>query len=112
MDYEYYDKEGAYVITGIGSCTDSVIRIPSTVEDVTVFCIAGEAFKKCYQITSVTIPASITVIGIDAFKDCTSLTSFTYLGTMAQWNAYSDLDLGIYRYVVHCLDGDIDLTGC
>lgn len=47
--------------------------------------IGGGAFDSCYDLTSVTIPNSVTSIGELAFKDCSGLTSVTFLGkTLAQ----------------------------
>lgn len=39
--------------------------------------ISSSAFKKCSQLTSVTMPNTITNIGRDAFKGCTSLSDIT-----------------------------------
>jgi hypothetical protein len=38
------------------------------------------AFYRCSNLTSVTIPGSVTSIGNNAFYDCTSLTRITFLG--------------------------------
>ena len=37
------------------------------------------------NLTSVTIPASVTSVGTSAFSGCTKLTSVNYLGSIAQW---------------------------
>jgi len=39
--------------------------------------IGSNAFGNCYNLTSITIPASVTTIGNSAFSGCTSLTSIT-----------------------------------
>ena len=53
------------------------VIIPSTVtyksRTLSVISIGHGAFGYCYDLTSVTIPNSVTTIGNDAFKECTSL---------------------------------------
>ena len=64
-------------VTGRGSCKDTNLFIPSTINGLTVTAIADEAFRNCDSLTSVTIPDSVTSIGERAFYDCYSLTSVT-----------------------------------
>lgn len=59
--------------------TDTVVVIPSKINGVTVTTIGTDAFLGL-NITSVTIPASVTEIGSNAFADCTNLTSVNYAG--------------------------------
>ena len=66
-----------YTVTGIGTCTDSDLIIPSVYEGLPVKEIGDSAFKKCTSLTSVTIPDNVTKIGYYAFSGCTSLTSIT-----------------------------------
>ena len=55
--------------------------IPSTVTyngtTYRVICIGGGAFQACYNLTSVTIPDSVTSIGNSAFSGCEVLNSIT-----------------------------------
>jgi hypothetical protein len=57
------------------------ITIPSTVtyqsNTYTVIAIASSAFKNCRELTSVTIPNSVTYIGSNVFFGCSSLASVT-----------------------------------
>ena len=53
--------------------------IPSKINGVTVTTIGTDAFFGL-NITSVTIPDSVTEIGSNAFADCTNLTSVNYAG--------------------------------
>lgn len=59
--------------------TDTVVVIPSKINGVTVTTIGTDAFLGL-NITSVTIPDSVTEIGSNAFADCTNLTSVNYAG--------------------------------
>lgn len=59
--------------------TDTVVVIPSKINGVTVTTIGTDAFLGL-NITSVTIPDSVTEIGANAFAGCTNLTSVNYEG--------------------------------
>ena len=59
--------------------TDTVVVIPSKINGVTVTTIGTDAFLGL-NITSVTIPDSVTEIGSNAFAGCTNLTSVNYEG--------------------------------
>ena len=59
--------------------TDTVVVIPSKINGVTVTTIGTDAFLGL-NITSVTIPDSVTEIGANAFAGCTNLTSVNYAG--------------------------------
>lgn len=73
----YFDKTTG-TITGYVE-SDTVVVIPSKINGVTVTTIGTDAFLGL-NITSVTIPASVTEIGSNAFADCTNLTSVNYKG--------------------------------
>ena len=61
------------------STYSGVINIPSSVtyedKNYKVTEIGSQAFKKCTNLTNVSIPNSIINIGISAFQDCSGLTS-------------------------------------
>ena len=65
-------------ITGYNG-TDTVVVIPSKINGVTVTTIGTDAFLGL-NITSVTIPDSVTEIGSNAFAGCTNLTIVNYAG--------------------------------
>ncbi len=82
-DYIYFD-EAKGAITG---CDDSVIiaDIPSEINGVKVTSIGNDAFEFCQNLTSVTIPDSVTSIEDYAFSECGLSTIFvpesvTYIG--------------------------------
>ena len=70
------DPEGnGYSVAYIGTCTDSVVVIPSEYKGSPVTSIGDSAFKDCSSITGVVIPDSVTSIGEGAFYECGSLAS-------------------------------------
>ena len=71
-------------VTGLGTAWDTDIYIPSTYRGLPVKMIYEGAFSvstiehfnmACANITSVTIPESVTKIGVRAFNNCTNLES-------------------------------------
>ena len=69
--------DGTYEVSGIGSCTDTELVIPSVYNDKPVTVIGFKAFDGCSGLTSVTISNSVTSIGDRAFSGCSGLTSVT-----------------------------------
>ncbi|MBQ1269535.1 MAG: hypothetical protein IIY09_03530, partial [Clostridia bacterium] len=67
--------DGTYVVSGIGTCTDTDVIIPKTHNDKAVTGIEPDVFWKRGSLRSVVIPGGVTSIGEWAFHDCTSLTS-------------------------------------
>ena len=72
---ESYSKEygDCYVVTGIGTCTDTDIVIPSTVDGLPVVEIADRAFENNTKIKSVYCGNRVTKIGKFAFRYCKNL---------------------------------------
>ncbi len=73
--YEYTTNNGTITITKYTG-SGGAISIPDTINDLPVTSIGYEAFGYCTNLTSVTIPNSVTSIGTMAFHGCT-LTSIT-----------------------------------
>ena len=95
LEYMLRNGDTEYSVTGIGSCTDTKIVIPSTYNGLPVTAIGDDAFGDCESLTSIEIPNSVTSIGEYAFCDCYSLTNVTMgngitsIGMGAFWDCYA-----------------------
>ena len=73
-----YSRWGTFTITGIyasafENCDDlTSVTIPNSITSIGNF-----AFSSCSGLTSITIPNSVKSIGDNAFSSCTGLTSIT-----------------------------------
>lgn len=80
------NEDGKTCSVSIGTCTDADINIPPTIDEYIVTEIGEDAFANCANITSITIPDSVTTISYYPFSGCPDLV-FTqyeqglYLGT-------------------------------
>ena len=90
------------------NCTNlTTVTIPDSVTSIGIY-----AFRYCDGLTSVTIPDSVTSIGFGAFSDCSGLKYVTFEGTVAEWNV---IEKGIswslscpFTYV-ECSDGTVSV---
>jgi hypothetical protein len=73
----YITTNGKITITDCDNGATGELVIPETIEGNPVISIGDNAFEDCENLTSITIPESVTSIGIRAFWSCTSLTSIT-----------------------------------
>ena len=82
--------DGTCAVSGIGTCTDINVKIPSVYDGKIVTSISAYAFRGCKSLTSITIPDSVVSIGRFAFLDCTSLTSVTIPDSVTSigWGAF------------------------
>lgn len=114
QDFEEYNE-----ITGYKSndeSMDTVVNIPSEIEDVPVTRIAASAFYGNDVITDVIIPDSVTTISNAAFYNCSALKvivipdSVTYIGESA-FQGCTALEYVIIGNGVKTI-GDIAFKGC
>ena len=75
---------GTCYVSGIGTCTDTEIVIPSIYNGMSVVAIDRDAFSGNTKITSVVIPDTVTKIDGYAFDDCTALTEITIPGSVKE----------------------------
>ena len=66
--FTYTVSNNQVTITGLIDNTITDLVIPDTIEEMPVKAINGNAFNGCSQITSITVPNSVTSIGDGAFK--------------------------------------------
>lgn len=76
--YTLSEDETSYVVSGIGTCSDVYLVIPSTYNGKPVTQIARSAFNSCTQLRAVLIPESVVYIGKYAFYRCSSLMSIIF----------------------------------
>ncbi|MBQ3940768.1 MAG: leucine-rich repeat protein [Oscillospiraceae bacterium] len=79
-DWQYTVSSGKATITGYTGTATS-ITIPGTLGGKTVVAIGSEAFMSNQKLTSVTVPASVTVIRDFAFNSCSKLNTVEVKGS-------------------------------
>ena len=89
----------SYSVTGIGTCTDTKVVIPSIYNEKPVTSINSYAFYNLTSITSIIVPDSVTSIGAGAFSGCSSLESITlpFVGSSA--SAKSASSNALFGYI-------------
>lgn len=85
-------SEDGYIVSGLGTLTDNVIRIPQTYNNLPVVSIADNAFYGCSTIKYITIPASVISIGSSAFRGCNALTNVIMSEKLVSIGSYAFYD--------------------
>ena len=94
--YHYYTSDDVIGDYAFKNCSDlTSLTLPSSVTR-----IGDYAFKNCSGLTSLTLPSSVTSIGMSAFEYCSSLTSLTLPSSVNE--------IGIYAF--HGCSGLTSLT--
>ena len=77
--YDFLDRsQTTCEITGIGTCTDTELYIPTEIDGHSVLGIVGAAFQDVDGVTAVVIPSSVKNMGSYVFKGCSSLESLEF----------------------------------
>lgn len=91
LEYTLNSDGTYYIVTGIGTCTDTELRIPEEYNGLPVKEVKGSAFVNVDGIVSVNIPRTITFMGRFAFGYLKSLEKVYYNATncvdLADWGA-------------------------
>ena len=84
LEFTLNETQDAYILSGRGTCTRTVIIVPATYQGLPVTQIGPDAFKENkFQdggIVEVQLPASVTHIGEGAFKYCKELKDVSMPG--------------------------------
>lgn len=95
LQYEYDSTNKGYVVTGIGSCTDSHIVIPTTYNNLPVTKIGEKAFYYEKALKTVTLSKNMRVVGERAFEGCTALMGVYLSDTIAELGKYAFASSGL-----------------
>ncbi|MBO5512071.1 MAG: leucine-rich repeat domain-containing protein [Clostridia bacterium] len=102
--------DGTCYVSGIGSCTDTHIRVPRVSPDgATVVGIYSEAFYGAKGLTAVTVPNTVTSLGsLLSYLDASVEVYFQ--GSRTEWlaiTAHEEYTYDVKTRYVHCADGDV-----
>ena len=107
-DYVFYDNgTDVYLVKYLGSETEVTLPEYDGGKEYGVY---GRAFDIVDNaITTMNIPASVTIFDEYAFYNCSSLTNINFEGTIEQWNDIvknSYWDYTLEEYTISCTDGE------
>ncbi|MBR2321615.1 MAG: leucine-rich repeat protein [Clostridia bacterium] len=88
LSYELSNDGSYYKVTGAGTCTDSILVIPSTYNNIPVKVIAEEAFNNCDFIIDLIIEENVTVVESDAFYGCDNIVNIAIPSTIQDFSIY------------------------
>jgi hypothetical protein len=78
LEFTLNNDNVSYSVTGIGTCTDSIVNIPGAYNCLPVTALASECFYPGgTNIESIEVPDSVQTIGYEAFYGCSNLASLS-----------------------------------
>lgn len=89
-----FDEHGAMITDYISSDQTSIVEIPATIAERPVYKLSESAFNNIQNITSISIPSSVTVIDPGAFRNLPALTSIMVSGSNS---AFASFDGVLYN---------------
>lgn len=88
--------DDTYYVSGIGTCTDVYIVVPSVYEGKAVTGIAQSAFSGKSTLRSVYLPDSVKTVGNNAFKNCYGLNSVRFPDEMTDIGEWAFYNCSLY----------------
>ena len=95
----YSSSGNGYKVSGIGTCSDTILVIPITYNGKTVNGISNNAFKECSWITKIIIPEGVTSIGAYAFAYCDYIEEVIFSDSVKTIGAYAFHGCDSLKYV-------------
>ncbi len=112
LEYALNSDGTYYIVTGIGTCTDTELRIPEDHNGLPVKEVNGWAFNRLDDIVSVNIPRTITFMGRFAFGHLKSLEKVYYNATncvdLADWGAAIFMNSGEEKGLTVTVGKDVE----
>ncbi len=80
LGLKYILEDDHYILSGMGTCNDSKLVIPSTHQGLPVTSVAGYAFNRKSSLTEIVFPSTITTISDFAFVNCNNIKRIVFNG--------------------------------
>ena len=84
---EYEISDSFVTVVGYTGSATGAVEIPSEINGKPVTSVGEYVFSNCSELTSITIPNSITNIGKGSFYKCSSITDVYYFGNESSWES-------------------------
>lgn len=100
-------NEQYYIVTGIGTATDTQLILPKFYNGLPVKEIKAEAFEDCETITSIVVQDTLSSIGEYAFAGCSNINEVRFRGDIGTWCCID----GVGNLMSHLGDGKLYIDG-